>query len=72
VDRDILDALALERREDGDRDLGARGALALGDSALELSALGRLEQARVVVDPGGRRGRKDEDDGDEGAGEKQG
>src|SRR5262245_2886792 len=62
--RDVLEVLAVERFEAGDRHLGAGGALALGQEGLDALALGRGKEPGVVVQPCRRRRRQDEGDGE--------
>ena len=60
ADRELLEALAAERAEDGDDDLVRALALAGGQPRLEPVALGRGEGPRVVVDAPGGGGRNGE------------
>src|SRR5881296_1243962 len=62
---DILDALALERAEDRDRHLRARGALVLGELRLQPPTLADRQDPRIVVDASAGSGGQDEGDGDE-------
>jgi hypothetical protein len=63
--RDVLEALAVERREHRDRHLRSGGSLAVGQEGLDPIALGRGQQTGIVVQPGGRRWRQNEGDGED-------
>src|SRR5438128_2236705 len=63
--RDVLQALALERAEDRDRHLRARGTLVLGELRLQPPALAGREEPGVVVHAGAGCLRQDEGDGEE-------
>src|SRR5207247_1485973 len=60
LDRDVVDALALGRAEDGHRHLSPRRRFALGQEPLEAAALVGRERVRVVVDARRGRGRHQE------------
>src|SRR2546426_333995 len=62
---DVLQALALERAEDRDRHLRARGALVLGELRLQPPALVGREEPGVVVHAGAGCLRQDEGNGEE-------
>src|SRR5206468_1672628 len=63
TDREVLEALLLERRKDRDDDLRARRALAFREGPLEAGAVVRAQRVRVVVDA--RRGGRRNDEGEE-------
>src|SRR5439155_19309088 len=62
---DVLEALALERRENRDRHLGARASLTLGELRLEALPVGGRQKPGVVVHAGARRRGQDEGGGED-------
>ena len=63
--RDVFQVLALERPEHRDRHLRTGGSLAIDQERFEARTLGGRQQVCVVVQPGGRRRRQDEGDGED-------